>query len=137
MPTLKDYIDKQRFTGEDDITIIRRWFCENNREQDGLELIAELSKSKSDKLENTLNYARTWLPSLPDVYDSNKGINKDTASYIMRITKYHILGCKLPNELKLWAEANIPNMDTPKVIFVPMVEWLKKEYGIEFKDKCI
>ena len=75
MPTLKNYIDEQRFTGEDDITIIRRWFCENNREQDGLELIAELSKSKTDKLENTLNYARTWLPSVADVYESNKGIN--------------------------------------------------------------
>lgn len=137
MPTLKDYIDEQRFTGEDDITIIRRWFCENNREQDGLELIADLSKSKTDKLENTLNYARTWLPSVADVYESNKGIKKEVASQLMRITRIHLLGCDLSDDLKRWAEITIPEMDTPRVIFVPMVEWLKEKYGIEFRDKRI
>lgn len=134
MPTLKEYIDEQRFTGEDDITIIRRWFCENNREQDGLELIAELSKSKSDKLQQSLNYARMWLPSLPNVYESNKGIDKETANKIQQITTLHLLGYdELPEPLLTWAKETIPNMKIPNIIFVPMTEWLKDNYNIEFK----
>ena len=137
MPTLKDYIDNQKFTGDDDITIIRKWFSDNNREQDGIELISELSKSKCDKLQNILNCARTWLPSLPDIYESNKGIDKEDANHLMRITKLYLLSCELSPSLLSWAESRIPEMDTPSVIFVPMVEWLKNKYNIEFKDKRI
>ena len=135
--TLKEYIEMQSQTGDDDITIIRRWFCENDREQDGLAMIAELSKSKSDKLQKTLDYARQWLPNIPDMYISNRGMKKDDGIYLNRIATLYTLGCELPEGLLKWASETIPEMDTPKVIFIPMVEWLKNKYGIEFRDKLV
>ena len=139
MVSLKELVDDQKFNCDDDLTIIERWFCLNNREQDGLDLISKLSKSKVDKLESILNTAKIWLPNIPDVYESNKkfGIDKDIASNINRITTYHLLGCEIPTNLLIWAEKTIPTIDTPKIIFIPMVEWLKTKYQIEFKDKIV
>ena len=137
MKTLKELVDAQRITGDNDITIILKWFCENNKEQEGIELIAQLSKSKSDKLQKTLDNARMWIPVLPNMYDSNPDIKKEAAIYLERMTKLYILGCDLPTDLIVWAKTNIPKMDMPTVIFIPMVEWLKAKYSIEFKNSRI
>lgn len=135
MPSLKEFIDMQPITHMSDIEIIREWFCQNECEQDGLELIAQLSKSKTDKLENQMQYARTWIPIVPDVYHgNNKKVSLEIAEKLNKITKLHLLNQSLSEELINWAKEVIPTIDTPKVIFVPMVEWLKSEYGIEFKD---
>ena len=135
MISLKELIDIQPLTHMSDLEIIREWFCQNNREQDGLELIAQLSKSKTDKLENQLNYARTWIPVVPDVYHgNNKKVTIEIAEKLNKIAKLHLLGMPLAGDLLNWANEVIPTIDTPKVIFVPMVEWLRSEYSIEFRD---
>ena len=43
----------------------------------------------------------------------------------------------LNDDLLNWAKTDIPNMNTPTAIFVPMVKWLKDTYGIEFADKLL
>lgn len=136
MVSLKELVEQQKYTGDDDITVIRKYFCLNDLEETGLDIIVELNKSKVSKLDNTIRYARTYIPSLPDVYECNRGkVDKETSHRLMQIAKLHLLGCKLSDNLLSWAKENIPLMETPKVIFVPMVEWLKNEYSIEFKDK--
>ncbi len=74
-------------------------------------------------------------PSVPDVYISNKGIDKEVGNKLNRIITLYLLDCELPESLLTWAKENIPNMNTPNIIFIPMVEWLKNKYSIEFKDK--
>ena len=59
MPTLKEFIDKQSFTGYNDIDIIREWFCQNDCEEIGIELISMLNKSKIDKLDKQIKLAQT------------------------------------------------------------------------------
>ncbi len=62
MPTLEELIEEQKYTKISDIEVISKWFCDNNREEDGLELITKLNKSKVDKLSKILNNARMWPP---------------------------------------------------------------------------
>ena len=136
MISLKQLIDEQKFTGEDDLTIIRRWFCENDREEDGIDLITKLSKSKFEKANRILTNARQWIPNRPKVTDCNpkSKISKADKATLDRMTDIYLLGMDLSEGMLIWAQENIPNMECPGVIFVPMVEWLSKKYGIEFKD---
>ena len=135
---LKDLVDVQKYSGESDISIIKTWFVANNKEAEGINLIAELASSQTSKLENTLRIARMWIPTVPDVYESNKPkVPKDVADNLNRIIQYNLLDMPLSNKLLEWARETIPTLKTPTIIFRPAIEWLKSEYGIEFKDKII
>ena len=139
--TLKELVDNQKYTGASDIDIIKAWFISNNKESEGISLITELSESKLNKLENTLTYARMWIPTVPDVYEANikskHPVPKDVADKLNHIIQRHLLGMPLTEKIVKWAKETIPTMKTPTIIFVPAVEWLRDEYGIEFADKKI
>lgn len=136
--TLKDLVDEQKYTDESDISIIKKWFIANNKEAEGINLIAELASSQTSKLEYILQYARMWIPTVPDIYESNKQkVSKDVADKLNKIVQYHLLDIPLSNKLLEWARDTIPTLKTPTIIFRPAIEWLKSEYGIEFKDKMI
>lgn len=137
MPSLRELVDNQKITGIDDISVIRDWFILNNCEQEGLTIISDLSKAKTDKLENKLNYANTWIPSVPDIIESNKGIDHIVGVRLNQIIRLHCLGSELPIDILNWAKDTIPTMDTPKIIFLPAVKWLKEKYQIEFRDHAI
>ena len=74
MKTLKELVEWQKFTNQDDLDIIKTWFIENNMESEGLSIISDLAESKANKLQATLNNARAWLPILPDLEKSNQGL---------------------------------------------------------------
>lgn len=131
--TLKELVEIQSFSGEADIKIIKNWFILNDKESEGITLIAELSESKSRKLEDTLRNARTWIPNIPELYEANKRrIPKDVCQKLTKITYMYLLDMPLSDKMLDWAKENIPTIKMPKVIFVPMVEWLRADYGIEF-----
>ena len=135
---LKHLVDAQQFTGDSDIQIIYKWFVCNNKEIEAIKILSDLASSKATKLENTLLNARTWIPTVPKVYESNPGkISKENGEKLDKIIQYHILKMPLTNELLDWAKETMPTLKTPTCIFRPAVEWLKSEYGIEFKDKMI
>ena len=136
--SLKKLVDAQFMTNMTDLEVIKAWFTYNHCEQEGLTLIADLSKSKVDKLENVLINARTWIPVLPSVTDNLKSeINEEFAKNFNKIVNIHLLDMELNDELLEWAKETIPKLKTPKTIFRPALEWLKDKYGIEFKDKVI
>ena len=131
--TLKELVEIQSFSGEPDISIIKNWFVLNDKETEGITLLAELSESKSRKLEHTLRNARTWIHNIPELYEANKRrIPKDVCQKLTKITYMYLLDMPLSDKMLDWAKATIPTMKMPKVIFVPMVEWLRDEYWIEF-----
>lgn len=135
MKRLADLIYEQRITGESDLQIIYRYLRENDLEEEGMKIIVDLSQSKLSKVTSTLNNARTWIPTLPDMYEGNrKRIPRDIVKQFERIVHYYLLDCELPESLVKWAETTIPQMSTPVVIFIPMVQWLKDKYHIEFND---
>lgn len=139
--TLKELVDNQKYTGLSDIDIIKAWFVSNGKESEGISLITELSEAKVNKLENTLNYARMWIPNLPDMYTANVGsknsVPKDVAHKLDAIIQYHLLDMPLSETLLNWARETIPTMNTPTIIFRPAIEWLRDEYGINFADANI
>ena len=136
--SLKKLIDAQLMTNMTDLEVIKNWFIYNNCEQEGLTLIADLSKSKTEKLENVLANARAWIPVLPVTFDSLKTeISEEFAHKFGIIASEYLLGMQLSDNLLEWAKENIPKYKTPKTIFRPALEWLKEKYGIEFKDKII
>lgn len=141
MTTLKELVSTQKYTGLSDVDIIKIWFIDNDKESEGINLMAELSKSKFDKVDRQLKNAQTWIPIVPDVYESNKSmknkVSKEEGKYLNKITQSFLLGLDLNDDLLNWAKNNISNINTPTVIFVPMVKWLKDKYKIEFADKVL
>lgn len=140
MKSLKELVYMQALTGESDLDIIQRWFIENDMEQEGLKIIAELSYSKSNKIQQTLDYARMWLPyacampKQPRYAKKRHYYDKKTETNLINITQYHLLKMSLPEFLLDWAKENIPQMERPFAYFQPTIDWLKEKYGIEFKE---
>ena len=141
MTTLTELVSAQKYTNLSDIDIIKIWFVDNDKESEGINLMAELSKSKFDKVDRQLKNAQTWIPIVPDVYESNKfmknKVSKEEGKYLNKITQSFLLGLDLDDELLNWAKNNIPNINMPTVIFSPMVKWLKDKYKIKFADKVL
>jgi hypothetical protein len=134
--TLKEIIALQPISGDSDIDIIKQWFILNGQEAEGIAMISDLSASKVNRLERILRNAQSWIPVVPDVYESNSGkVPKDVANKLNQLTKLYLLDLRLSDELFTWARKTIPTMKIPTCIFVPMVEWLETEYGIKFKDR--
>lgn len=135
MKTLKELVEWQKVTDLSDLQIIRTWFIENNMESEGLSIIADLAESKANKLQDTLTYARSWLPILPDLEKSNRGLlTKEQADILQKVITIFLLGMDLKESgFYSWAEQEIPKMKCPKIIFVPCVKWLDEKYGIRFK----
>ena len=129
MKTLKELVEWQKMTDLSDLQIIRMWLIENNMEIEGLSIIADLAESKANKLQDTLNNARAWLPILPDLEKSNQGLlTKEQADILQKIITIFLLGMDLKESgLYSWAEKEIPKMKCPTIIFVPCVKWLKEK----------
>lgn len=89
--------------------IIKRWFVENDFEDVGLSMISSLSANKIKKLQDTLSFAQSWLPSKIDV-NCNKEFANDklTADMLNRIITYCMLSMPLPDDILEWAKENIP-----------------------------
>ena len=116
--------------------IIKRWFVENDFEDVGLSMIPSLSANKIKKLQDKLSFAQSWLPSKIDV-NCNEEFDNDklTADMLNKIITYCMLSMPLPYDIFNWAKENIPNINVPRVFFMPTVKYLKERYNIEFKDK--
>ena len=116
--------------------IIKRWFVENDFAHVGLSMIPSLSAHKNKKLQDKLSFAQSWLLSKIDV-NCNKEFTNDklTADMLNRIITYCMLSMPLPDDILEWAKENIPNINVPRVFFMPTVKYLKERYNIEFKDK--
>lgn len=133
MKTLKDLLIEAKISGKTDIQIIEEWFIANDCESEGISMISKLAESKSNKIQKQLNYARIWIPNAVDMRDVVSDLN--VARILNRIFQYCILGLDLSKYDENWAKENIPKMNIPKMFFMPCCVYLKKRYGIEFKDK--
>lgn len=117
------YSDKQ---------IILQWFTQNNKEDEGLEMITALSQARVNKVEKELDYIKTWLPTKVSMKDICKDMRVGT--YLDKIITCQICNFELSDDLLEWAKENIPQMSMPKLFFMDTAKWLKDKYGIEFKE---
>lgn len=71
MITLKQLLKEQEILGEDglnDIQIIKSFFTLNNLEENGIDLIYELTKSKIEKMKKRQRIIEEWVCILPSKY---------------------------------------------------------------------
>lgn len=134
MVTLEKLVHEQKYNGMSDIGVIRAFFDLNNMEEEGMELIYELSKSKIEKLKHERKIVREWTSHLPSKY-LYENYDLDTANWLHSLElNYLSYGGKLTEGFLKWAKENVPNIERPQVYFNPLVNWLK-DRGIEFKPR--
>jgi hypothetical protein len=134
MVDLKTLVENQKWNGMSDIQVIMTFLDMNNMEEEAMELIHELTKSKIEKLKHERRIVREWFDILPSKY-LYENYDLDTADMLHTLElDYLAHGCELSNSRLKWAKENIPNIKMPKVYFRPLIEYMESK-DIRFKGK--
>ena len=134
MATLEQLVQKQRLFDMTDIQVIKMFFTLNDLEEEGVELITELSKVKIEKLKRRKQMVEDWTSYLPSKY-LYESYDLDTADKLHTLELDFLShDCEL-SEIRLdWARENVPNIVIPQTYFNPLIDYLQ-EKGIRFKDR--
>ena len=134
MVTLEQLVKEQKLFDMTDIQVIKMFFALNDVEEEGIELITELSKAKIEKLKRRKQMVEDWTSYLPSKY-LYENYDLDTADKLHALELDFLShGCEL-SELRLeWARENVPNIVKPQAYFNPLIDYLE-EKGIRFKDR--
>lgn len=136
--TLKELLVQYGYTTDPvkEAEIIEKWFVENDFEDVGLAMITRLSADKIKKIQDKLSFAQIWIPNKVDITWNGEFANDKLAAEMLdHIITYCMLSLPLPNGVLAWAKENVPNMNVPKLFFMPAAKYLREKYNIEFKDK--
>lgn len=134
MTTLKQLVEEQKWNEMNDIQVIKAFFDLNDMEEEGLDLIYELTKTKIEKLNHKLRFVKEWTSHLSSKY-LYENYDLDTADNLHNLElDYLSHGCELSSNRLEWAEKNIPNIKKPDVYFRPLIEYLDYK-GIRFKGE--
>ena len=134
MITLEQLVKEQKWNGMSDIQVIKTFFEMNNMEEEGIDLITELSKTKVDKLKRKERMVKEWTSYLPSKY-LYENYDLDIADKLHTLElDYLSNGGELSKGRLEWARENLPNIELPKCYFNPLIEWLDDK-GIRFKDE--
>ena len=134
MVTLEQLVQEQKLFDMTDIQVIKMFFSLNDLEEEGVELITELSKAKIEKLKHKHNVVETWACMLPSKY-LYEHYDLDIANKLHNLElNYLVNGGELSGGFLEWAHENVPNIIRPQAYFIPLVEWME-EKGIRFKDR--
>ena len=134
MVTLKQLVANQKFTEMSDLAVIKTFFDMNDMEEEGMDLIHKLTKSKVEKLKRKERVVKEWTSYLPSKY-LYENYDLNTANWLHTLElDYLSHGCELSEQRLEWAKENIPNIKMPDVYFRPLIEWLDCK-GIRFKGE--
>lgn len=134
MITIEELVKEQKWNKMSDIQLIKTFFDKNDMEEEGMELIHELTKTKIAKLKHKDRIVKEWTSYLPSKYLYEK-YDLDTADRLHTLELDFLSnGCELSESRLEWAKENIPNIKMPYVYFQPLVEWLDNK-GIRFKGE--
>ena len=134
MVTLEQLVKEQKWNNMTDIQVIKTFFDLNNMEEEGIEMITELSKTKVEKLKHKHNVVETWACMLPSKY-LYEYYDLDTADKLHNLElNYLVNGGELSGGFLEWARENVPNIVRPQAYFIPLIDYLE-ENGIRFKDR--
>ena len=65
MIELRQLVEEQKWNGMTDVGVIKTFFALNDMEEEGMDLIYELTKSKVGKLKREQGIVKTWASALP------------------------------------------------------------------------
>lgn len=132
---LSEYARAMEAFGEEPLYIIQEYLKATGQEIEALGMVVALAVNKSKKVEAQLNYARSWIPNKVDLARANKNVTPCQAKLLDRLTDIFLLGMDIPPQYLEEVKTTIPQMKMPLFVFVPMVEWLRDKYGIQFMDE--
>ena len=134
MVTLSELVNEQKWNDISDIEVIKQFFILNDMEEQAIDLISELSKSKVRKLKQKNYMAEEWVTILPSKYLYEK-YDLDVADrlYMLELD-YLVNGGELSESKLKWAKENVPNIKEPNPYFRPLIDYLE-ENGIKFKER--
>ena len=134
MITLEQLVKEQKWNGMSDIQVIKTFFDMNNMEEEGMDLITELSKTKVEKLKRKERMVKEWTSYLPSKY-LYENYDLDIADKLHNLElDYLSNGGELSKGRLEWAKENLHNIELPKCYFNPLIEWLDDK-GVRFKDE--
>ena len=134
MATLEQLVQKQKLFDMTDIQVIKMFFSINDLEEEGVELITELSKAKIEKLKHRKQMVEDWTSYLPSKY-LYENYDLEMADKLHALELDFIShGCELSESRLAWARENVPNIIRPQAYFNPLIDYLE-EKGIRFKDR--
>ena len=134
MITLEQLVKEQKWNGMSDIQVIQTFFDKNNMEEEGVNLITELSKTKIEKLKRNERIVKEWTSDLPSKY-LYENYNLEIADWLHTLElDYLSHGGELSKSRLEWAKENIPNIERPQVYFNPLLEYLEIN-GVLFKGE--
>lgn len=134
MITLKQLIEEQKIMGTSDIGVVRKFFELNDMEEEGIDLIHELTKSKIEKMKHRQRQVKEWTSHLPSKY-LYENYDLDNAHMLHTLElDFLSYGCELSSYRLEWAKENIPNIKKPMLYFQPLVEYLDDK-GIRFNGE--
>lgn len=114
MVTLEQLVENQKWNEMSDIQVIKTFFDLNNMEEEGIEMITELSKTKVEKLKRKERMVKEWTSYLPSKY-LYENYDLDIADKLHTLElDYLSHGGELSNSRLEWARENIPNIELPK-----------------------
>ena len=116
------------------LDIIYEYLIQTKQETEALDFIPKLAQRQAHRIQSRLDYARSWIPNKVDVYKANKNVTRQQAEIIARLTDLYCLGMDIPEQYLANVREVVSNMETPKIVFKPMTEWLRDKYNIMFKD---
>ena len=127
-------MDEQKLTGLSDIGVIRTFFDLNDMEEEGMDLIQELTKRKVEKLKRRQRQVEEWTSHLPSKYlYENYDLEVADRLHTLELD-YLSHGCELSSGRLNWAKENIPNIEKPFLYFQPLIEYLDSK-DIRFKGE--
>ena len=134
MVTLSELVNEQKWNDISDIEAIKQFFALNDMEEQAIDLISELAKSKVRKLKQKNYMAEEWVTMLPSKYLYEK-YDLDVADRLhMMELDFLMNGGELSKKKLKWAKENVPNIKEPECYFSPLIEYLE-ENGINFKER--
>lgn len=133
MINLRELVEEQKLNKMTDVQVIMSFFTLNDLEEEGLNLIQELTKSKIEKMKQKHQMAKEWASYLPSKYLYEK-YDLDTADKLHALEiNFLVNGGELSGSFLKWAKENIPSIIKPEVYFNPLVDWLESR-DIRFKN---
>lgn len=132
MRTLKDLVENQKWNNMSDQEVIRQYFILNDIEEQGMDIINDLAKSKIKKMKKREERINTWACILPVDY-LYENYDLSIAIELHNIALDFLINGEVTGHQLKWAKENLLDIKMPKIYFQPCVKWLK-DNGIYFKD---
>ena len=133
MIALEELVSMNNISGKQlsDKQIIEQYFTLNENEDEGIELMAKLSKSKSDRLETKLVFLKEWgLYAFSQSWV--KSFGAEGSEILNKYVMWFLLNCKPKvtsiNEIKF-----VPDIEIPEYLLMR----LKEVVPTHNRNKCV